>query len=172
MSIKSKYSLSILICLLSYFSFQGQEKSQKLPITEVLGTISTLHQVSFNYESNFLTDIKVYPPADNLDLSAKISLLEKQTNFVFDQVSAAIITISNPIKVCGYIIDASAQQPLLGATITGTSAYAVSDENGYFELVLKSSKELLTLRYIGFKTIERQVKFFNSEQCDPIYMLE
>ncbi|RAJ27726.1 TonB-dependent receptor-like protein [Gelidibacter algens] len=172
MSIKSKYSLSILICLLSYFSFQGQEKSQKLPITEVLGTISTLHQVSFNYESNFLTDIKVYPPADNLDLSAKISLLEKQTNFVFDQVSAAIITISNPIKVCGYIIDASAQQPLLGATITGTSAYAVSDENGYFELVLKSSKELLTIRYIGFKTIERQVKFFNSGQCDPINMLE
>ena len=56
------------------------------------------------------------------------------------------------------------------ATIKSKYAYAITDENGYFEISLKSKNELLTIRHLGFKAIERQAKFFNLKECFTISM--
>jgi len=172
MPVKNKFSIFILIYLLSYFTIQGQENNQKLPITEVLGRISTLHRITFNYDSNFLKDIEVYPLLDKLSLDEKIANLEEQTNLVFNRFSDVVITISKPITICGYIKDPYLKEPLPGATINSTSAYAISDDNGYFELELSSQEALVTISHIGFKTIKRQVKLFNLEKCEVINMIE
>ena len=172
MLIKSKNYIFILMCLVSYFTIQGQEKNQRLPLTEVLAEIATAHGITFNYKSGLLNDVEVFPIKNNISLSEKLKNLSEQTNLVFNKISDAIITISKPIKVCGYIKDEFSLQPLLGATINGKLDYAISDENGYFEITLTSSEELVTIRYLGFKTLEQKGEFFNSETCETITMIE
>ncbi|WP_299121849.1 TonB-dependent receptor [uncultured Winogradskyella sp.] len=172
MPIKTKCYLSILLVLLSCFTLQAQAQNERLPLKEVLDKISTFHNVTFNYKSNLLKDINVFPPSEKLTLLEKVNNLKEQTNLVFTKVSDAVITISKTISICGYLKDAYLKQPLTDATINGKSAYTISDENGYFEIELESLDELLTIRYIGFKTIKRPVNSFYLEECEFIFMLE
>ncbi|WP_339626087.1 TonB-dependent receptor [uncultured Winogradskyella sp.] len=149
----------------------GQNTEQKVSISEVLEDITKVHSINFNYESSLLKDITVIPISQDLSLSAKINNLERQTNLVFEKVSDLVYTISKVIQLCGYIQGSESLEPLMDATVTSKFAYAVTDENGYFEIELKSQNESLTIRHIGFKTIERQVKYFNLEDCGTIIML-
>ena len=172
MQVKTKCYISFLILLLSCSILQGQETGEKQPIKDVLEKISTLHNITFNYESSILKDVEVIQPSANLSLSEKIANLEKQTNLVFKRISSLVITISKPVKVCGYIKDAYLQQPIPAATISGISGYAITDDNGYFELELNSTEEVLSIKHLGFKTINRKVKFFNLQQCGSLFLLE
>jgi hypothetical protein len=149
----------------------GQSSEQKIPIHEILENITKVHSITFNYESSLLKDITIIPISQDLSLSAKIDNLEKQTNLVFEKVSNFVYTISKTIKLCGYIKGSELLEPLSDATITSKFAYAVTDKNGYFEIELKSLNEILTIRHIGFKTIEREVKYFSLEDCGKITML-
>ena len=149
----------------------GQNTEQKVSISEVLEDIKKVHAITFNYESSLLKGITVIPVSQDLSLSAKINNLEKQTNLNFEKVSDLVYTISKTIQLCGYIKNSELQEPLMGATITSKFAYVVTDKNGYFEIELKSQNELLTIRHIGFKTIERQGRHFNLEDCGTITML-
>lgn len=162
---KTKFYIFLILCCFPVFKTLGQSSEQKVHISEVLEQITKAHSVAFNYESSLLEGITVFQVSENLSLSAKIKNLEGQTNLVFEKVSDLVYTISKLIQLCGYIIDSESEQPLKDATITGKSAYAISDENGYFEIELKSESEQLTIRYIGFKTIERQAKYFDTEDC-------
>nr|WP_321234070.1 TonB-dependent receptor [uncultured Psychroserpens sp.] len=159
------------MCLVPLFIAQAQNTGQKIPISDVLEQITKAHSISFNYESSLLKNIRVIPVSQDLSLSVKIKNLEQQTGLVFEKISDFVYTISRTIKLCGYIKDSELQQPLSGATIKSKFTYSVTDENGYFEIELKSLNEFLTIRYIGFKTIERQAIYFSLENCGTITML-
>lgn len=168
---KTKFYFFIFLFSTCLFKVQGQEAMQKIPLTELLEEISKTNSVTFNYKSELLNNIYVNPQAKNLSLSAKLRNLEKQTDLVFMKVSDFVYTISKTIRLCGYIKDSESQEPLSNATISSKFAYAVTDEEGYFEIELKSSDELLTIRHIGFKSIERLVKYFNFDSCASITMI-
>lgn len=153
------------------FKSLGQNTEKEIPITEALEQISNRHSIIFNYESNLLNDITVIPISQDLSLSAKIKNLEKQTDLIFEKVSDLVYSIYKTMRMCGYIKDSEFQQPLLGATLKSTYTYAITDENGYFEIELKSLNDLLTIRHIGFKTIKRNATYFNLEDCGTITML-
>lgn len=167
---KTRFYITLVTFLLAFQTLFGQSQAQKLPILEVLHEISSIHSVVFNYESSILKDVKVYPVPEESSLSFKIENLSKQTNLVFNKVSIAVITISQPIKFCGFIYDASLDQPLLGATISGNKNDAISDANGYFEMELSSSEEVVSIRYIGFKTLALQVSTLDLLECAIISM--
>ena len=169
--LKTKRYILLFILQLFFFANYGQDR-KKVPITEVLDKISTLHRITFNYESNLLKDVKVIPVLDTITLSQKIDNLQNQTNLVFNRASEFIITIYKPVTLCGYVVDKYSQQPLSGATINGKSLYTISDEDGYFEIELKSLKEVVSIRFMGFKTLEQNVDQFNLNQCETIHMLE
>ena len=169
---KFKYYLSLLIYLFLKFSLHAQSEVEKIYFDKVLAEIEATHSIVFNHDSNIVKEIKVFPLPNNLDLSDKIKNLENQTNLVFSRVSNAVYTISKAIKVCGYLKDDYLKSPLEGATINTSYQYAISDENGYFELELKSLEDTITIRYIGYKTIEQQVKLFNLVECKSITMFE
>jgi len=172
MRIKTKPSLTLLVAIIFCFTVQGQDLNKKLPIKDVLDKLTTFHNITFNYESSFLTGIEVFPPPKNLSLSQSIENLQKQTNLIFEKVSDYVITISKPIKICGYIKDAYYQQPIPSVTIKGSTNYTVTDDNGYFELELNSSEELVSMRHIGFKTITQQAGKFDIENCETIFLAE
>ena len=165
-----KFYILLYLFLFQVIQSQGQNLEQKVPISKVLEQITKVHSVTFNYESSLLKDITVRPLSQKSSLSAKIKNLEKQSHLVFEKVSGLVYTISNALLLCGYVKDTVLQRPLVGATVTSKFNYAITDEKGYFEVELKSQHELLTIRHIGFKTIERQVKYFSLEDCGTITM--
>ncbi|WP_299115783.1 TonB-dependent receptor [uncultured Winogradskyella sp.] len=167
---RTKFYIFLLLSAFPLYQTLGQNSEQGVPISKVLEEISQAHSITFNYESSLLKDIIVEPVSKDLKLSAKIKNLENQTNLIFERVSDMVYTISKAIQLCGYIRDSESQNPLISATVTGKIAYAVTDDNGYFEIELKSLNEVLTIRHIGFKTIERQLKYFNLEACSTIVM--
>ncbi|WP_299223340.1 TonB-dependent receptor [uncultured Psychroserpens sp.] len=167
----TRFYIFLFVCFFSLFKSKGQNSEQKIPVSEVLEQITKAHSITFNYESSLLKNITVIPVSRDLSLTAKIKNIEKQTNLVFEKISNLVYTISKTIKLCGYIKDSESQQPLMGATITSKLAYAITDENGHFEIESRSLSELLTIRHIGFKTIERQIKYFNLDDCATITML-
>ena len=168
---RTNFHIFLVLCIVSIFKSQGQSIGNKVPVLEVLEQITSQHSVVFNYESNLLNDVTVTPLPQDLSLSAKIKNLENQSDLIFEKVSNLVYSISKAIRLCGYIKDSELQQPLLGATINGKFAYALSDENGYFEIELKSTNEIVTIRHLGFKPIERQVRSYNLEECGTITML-
>lgn len=168
---KTKFHIVLILCLYSICKSHGQNSGQKIAISEVLENIADTHAITFNYESSLLIDIRVIPVSQNLSLSAKLKNLEKQTNLVFEKVSDAVYTISKTISICGYLKDSELQQPLIGATVSSMYAYSVTDEYGYFEIMLTSLDDYLTIRHIGLKTIKRQVKYFNLDDCATLTML-
>lgn len=168
---RTNFHIFLLLCLVSILKSQGQSTEKKVPIFEVLEEITNQHGIIFNYESNLLNDVTVIPVSQDLSLSVKIKNLEKQSDLIFEKVSNLVYSISIAVRLCGYIKDSDLEQPLLGATINGKFAYALTDENGFFEIVLKSTNEIVTIRHLGFKTIERQVTYFDLEQCGTITML-
>ena len=167
----TKHFILFLILLVNCFWVQGQNQQEKTPIISVLDEITTIHNVTFNYESRLLEHIKVYPLDKNLSLSAKLKNLERQTDLIFSKISDAVISITEIITICGYIKDNS-QNPLTGATIKGKTDYAVSNDDGYFEIELTSPTDIVSIRFMGFKTIERETRFFNLNECDSITLIE
>lgn len=169
--LKIKLFILIFIFVLNCIRVQGQTNNEKILIIDVLDEISATHDVTFNYESQLLQNIKVVPLPKNLSLSAKIKNLERQTQLVFSKISDIVITITKAISICGYVRDTS-QNPLYGATIEGKTNYTITDEEGYFQLELSSLREVVSIRFMGFKTIEREVRFFNLTDCETISMIE
>ncbi|GAB4162358.1 MAG: TonB-dependent receptor [Winogradskyella sp.] len=165
------YIFCFILSLVYGQDLRGQTTVQNIPISKVLEDITKQHSVTFNYESTLLENIAVAPLQKELSLSRKIKVLEEQTSLIFERVSEYVYSISKTITLCGYIKDSETQKPLEGATINSQFAYAITDENGYFEIKLRSQNQLLTIRYIGFKTIERQASYFNLEDCAAIPLL-
>ncbi|APY08793.1 hypothetical protein BWZ20_10990 [Winogradskyella sp. J14-2] len=164
-----------IFCFILYISYslnlKGQTELQNISISTVLEKITKQHSVTFNYESSLLKDIVVVPLPKELSISKKLKKLEEQTNLVFEKVSNYVYTISKTLSICGFITDSETQLAIENVTIYGKSAYTISDENGYFEIELKSKNELLTIRHLGFQTIEREASFFNLEDCATITLL-
>lgn len=167
---KTRFYIALFTTFLAFQTSLGQSQRQKLPILEVLSEITAIHSVVFNYESSILKDVKVYPLPKESSLSFKIENLSKQTNLVFNKVSPSVITISQPIKFCGFIYDSSLDQPLLGATIAGNKDDAISDAKGYFEMELSSLEEVVSVRHIGFKPITLQASTIDILECSIISM--
>jgi hypothetical protein len=168
---QTKHFILFVILALHCFWIQGQNQQEKTPITSVLDEMSAMHNITFNYESRLLKNIKVVPLPKNLSLSAKLKNLERQSDLIFSKISNAVISITEVITICGYIKDDN-QIPLYGATIKAKTDYSISDENGYFKIELRSQNDIISIRFMGFKTMEREARFFNLEKCITITLIE
>lgn len=166
------YLLIGLVCI-CLNAQEYDDKNESLSFLSVLEKIQTEHKVIFNYERSIFEELRVSPIPDNLtSLEQKIDFLRTQTDLVFRFVSDAIITISKPFKVCGYLIDRMTELALEGATISSRTSNAVSTDEGYFEILVGSAKDTISIRFIGFKTIAQPAGTFNREQCAVIKMIE
>ena len=168
--LKIKY-ITFLISVLICFSVKAQANDGKMSIIQVLNEISKSHNVNFNYKSDLLKEIYVIPLADDLSLNTKIETLEQQTNLIFTKISDVVFSVTKPITICGYLRD-NMENPLYGATINTKHNYTVTNDDGYFEIKVPSLATLLTIRFIGFKTIERQAQFFKLNSCEAITLIE
>lgn len=170
---KSNWAYIIFICC-AFWSFktQAQTSDEKIPIKNALDSLTAKYQVQFNYQSDLLSGITVFPLSRKRTLSESIKRLEAQTALRFTKIGTSIYTITKPFTICGYLQDAQTLSVLEGATIRANKESKISDSKGFFEIIVSSLDEDVEIRFLGFKTITRKARFFNTAQCATINMYE
>ncbi len=170
MNNRSRYIL-IFFCLLCFNGLLGQSQSDKVSLVTVLQSLQEKHQVNFNYESSRLQAVRVRRPPENQALTLTLRQLSIQTGFDFTEVGNAVYVITKTTRICGYLYDAELQEPLSGATIQAANKTTLSGEDGYFNMTLSSSEEVVYIQYLGYKIIQRKASYFISSKCANIHML-
>ncbi len=170
---KSNFYHIILLCLCVFITSttRGQSSQEKIPIKQVIDDLSDTHQVQFNYKSDLLEGIIVFPLSRKRTLAQNLQYLESETSLRFTKVGSSIFTITKTYTICGYLKDVALQEPLPGATIIGGSKNVVTDSEGYFEFEITSLEKKIEIRFLGLKTIQEKATFFYSENCRDYLML-
>ena len=171
--------IKINIVLFLGFIFFGvhvvfsQVSTTKIPLKDVLITLETQFNYHFNYANFLVEEINITPPKPDLSIEDTLDYLEQQTGLLFNLMSDNFIVIKkkNSFILCGYIKDKDTQEPLISATIQGRKNTAITNTEGYFEIELMSNQEEITIRYLGYKTLYRNYKYFNKNDCSSIYLM-
>lgn len=170
---KSNWFYIIFIaCFLWCIKTQGQTSQEKIPIKEVLDSLSQLYQVQFNYKSDLLSGITVFPLSRKRTLIEHIKRLERETSLGFTRIGTSIFTITKIFEICGYLQDIRSLTALEGATVRGRRDGRISNKEGFFKIEVASLDEDVEIRFIGFRTIKRKARFFSTTQCSIIKMYE
>ncbi|SIQ14647.1 TonB-dependent receptor plug domain-containing protein [Maribacter ulvicola] len=170
---KSSWSYIIfIICIFWSIKIQAQTSEEKIPLKVVLNNLSDQHKVQFNYQSDLLSEITVFPLPKKSTLNENLKHIESETSLRFTKIGASIYTITKPFIICGYLQDVISLHPLYGATIRGEIQTKITDDKGFFEIFVNSLDEAIEIRFLGFKTIKKQARFFTLEECATISMYE
>ncbi len=171
MSSNRIFVLSLLLCLFSA-PLPGQQPEADKPLLILLKDLQDRHNVQFNYASDLIQGIEVPAPDQDLALARQIEFLQEQTGLEFKFLSESVIAITaRPLRLCGYVRDKDSFQPLPYTTIQSGGNGTVTDEDGYFELVVGGPSEPVLIRHIGHRSIRREYRFFNTQNCGPVYMV-
>tara|TARA_R110002049_G_scaffold26165_1_gene91365 strand:+ start:1579 stop:4086 length:2508 start_codon:yes stop_codon:yes gene_type:complete len=168
----SWFYIIFLVCCFWSIKTQGQTSQEKIPIKEVLDSLSKQHKVQFNYKSDLISGITVFPLSQKRTLIEHIKRLEGETSLRFTKIGTSIFTITKVFEICGYLQDVRSLKALEGATVRGTTDGKISDKEGFFKIKVVSLDEDVEIRFIGFRTIKRKARFFSTAQCSTIKMYE
>ena len=88
--------------------------------------------------------------------------LLKKTYIIYIILFCAISSLgAQSLSISGYVTDTNTRETLIGATVIlkSTSMATVTDNNGYYSLSgLAPGNYLIIVSYIGYKTIEKEVR--------------
>ena len=168
------YVLVLVFFLQSAAVVFGQDDVSKLPLSEILSQLQTRYDHNFNYFEDNIENIVVVPPDAALSLDEALDDLRTKTGLLFTKLQDNFISVKarGTIQLCGYLKDKDTQEPLVSATVQGAKRAVISDNNGYFELTISSLEEEINIRYLGYRTLKRQAKYFRTDGCNPIYLRE
>jgi hypothetical protein len=146
---------------------------ERIPLDIVLSNLQEQYGYNFNYAQDIIEKIAIEPPPKDLDIQDVLEYLRRESGLDFTLLGNNFISVNrkNRLRLCGYLKDIESQGPLVGATILGDKNLAISNEDGYFELTAEHEKEEIEIRFLGYNTIQREVKYFNREHCEPIFMI-
>ncbi|MDC8003814.1 TonB-dependent receptor [Aureisphaera galaxeae] len=152
--------------------FWGWTQEAK-PLVQALTQLENRYNCTFNYAERTVADVFVEIPSAELSLEQAVSSLADQTGFVFEVLENNFVSIKRnaELSLCGYILDKDTLEPLEGATIQIEGASTITDGNGYFKIEVRHSGVSVTVRYLGYRTLERNYKYFKTNTCDAIYLI-
>lgn len=146
--------LFFFLLILGEASF-AQSKDSK-PLATILPILEKQFDVVFTFADEKIEGVFVSMPYKKLCLDDYILEIEKQTNLNFKKLNSRYIAIkinANYIKICGYVVDKSTKKSLVGAIVSSASNYAVSDENGWFSIVVNKKKySNIAINHTGYKS--------------------
>lgn len=165
--------LLVSLLLIIPLNSNAQEDNKEQKLVHIIAKIQRQYHVQFNYAEDIIKDITLKSPSKLLSLTDALAYLEKATGIIFTLMNNNFILVK-PRKgfvLCGFIKDIDNSAPLVSATIQGLKNSTISDENGFFQLNINSEFEQVTIRYLGYKTINRAYKYFVINECSNIYLL-
>lgn len=161
----------LIACLFAITSL-AQNKNEKLPLKKILFSIEKQHQVTFNFLEEDVNKSFLFPPEQIISLAEKIEYLEKNTDFIFENINNNYFNIipklkKNLPKICGFVFSKTTNKPLESATIfIEKNKSTTTNQEGYFEII--STKTPLVISYIGFTT--KEISFTKNSECEKIFL--
>jgi hypothetical protein len=78
-------------------------------------------------------------------------------------LATGFLMAQNTYSISGKIIDSESGEPLVDASIiiTGTTSGVLSNQNGFYSLVLKPGKYILLISFVGYNTISDSLSLFS-----------
>jgi hypothetical protein len=134
-------------------------------IQEVLTELSSNYGIKFSY-SNDLVPLQqqVNINREEQPLRELLDTMLKDTNTRYTFIAGQIIlqpatktgenTTQKMVSISGYITDAASGEALPGATITEGTAGASANTYGFYSLRVPAAKQLLQVRYLGYKPLQ------------------
>lgn len=170
MSIR-KY-LFVVLFLLFEPVIWGQTKEGEVPLREVLQLLEESFSYQFNYAVETVENVSLNEPSKSLTLQQVVQYLEKETHLKFVILPNNFISIEpkESLLLCGYIRDAMTLRPIISATILGEENSTITNEIGYFELMVDDAFEEIKIQHLGYRLITRPFSFFEKMYCSDIYL--
>jgi len=165
----------LLLLLFIIFPIRSQVKDEQvlIPLTDILSEIEDNFSYQFTYADDVIKDISIHSIPKELSFAQVLEFLRQETGLVFTVINETFIAIgknSETIFVCGIIKERITEKPLQGGTIISNENSTVSDKNGYFQLEISNPKEIVTIDYLGFETLNKPLSFFEGKDCISIYL--
>lgn len=150
----------------------AQEINESQPLTVIIQRIQDQYNYQFNYAEDLIEDILIRPPNENLSFPFVLDYLESETglSFVIMNDNLVIVKQKEALILCGYIRSKNDLLPMNSASIQGVNHATTSAENGFFRLQINSDLEVITIRFLGYKTIEMQYQDFANQDCNDIFL--
>ncbi|WP_157943802.1 MULTISPECIES: carboxypeptidase-like regulatory domain-containing protein [Arenibacter] len=160
----------LFFCNLAVISAQDIPLAK--PLIEVLNELQARFGYQFNYASETVDKTYTVPPSKELSFNESLHYLHERTRLVFAVLDDKIISVKKPdLQLCGYLKDKNTQEPLANTTVQGSKNSTITDENGYFELKPNTKNDVINIRHIGYKTIDRSYQYFKEYTCGTIYLV-
>jgi TonB-dependent Receptor Plug Domain len=166
-----KNKIVIIFCLLLSTSY-AQEIVDKLVLSSVLAKLQEQYNIQFNYAEDMVADVFIKAPSKSMLLDELLAYLEINTQLSFTAISDNIILIEpkDTLSLCGYLKDKDTNTPMASATIQTRFNGTTSNENGFFKIEVNSNSELVTINYLGYKTIRKPYSEFQKNNCEILWM--
>lgn len=156
------------------FSLPGlaQTGSEKHSLQSVLEEVEARHPITFAYGDENIKDIFIVSPPEGLSVTEVLEYLRENTGLEFQQLNQRYVTISkskaNTHGICGFLADSQNGVKIAGATVQCENKIAISDESGYFELkgLLKNSG--VSIKSLGYQTVNFAAGSVGSKPCKTI----
>ncbi|MDP2687321.1 MAG: TonB-dependent receptor [Aequorivita sp.] len=167
---KTSRKFVLFFSLLFSLSSLAQEKES---LASIIATLQKKHNLQFNYAEDLIAEIFLKPPPIDFSLEESLQYLEKNSKLSFAKMSDTLVLVKQKEAgfLCGYIIDKETSKPLASATIQNKNNYAVSDENGFFQLKIENEDKTISIRFLGYKSLDGPLKDFDRNTCGEIFLL-
>ncbi|MES2239246.1 MAG: carboxypeptidase-like regulatory domain-containing protein, partial [Bacteroidota bacterium] len=156
---------------------QAQQRTNKIPLTNIIKTIEKQFNIKFSYAVEDVANIAIEKPSSELNLQQTIDYLNSKVALNFKALDNRYITISTlnkTISICGIVYDEDSKTNLPGATIkiNNSAEGSVSSKNGNFNFNNIAIDATVSISYLGYETKQIMAKeFFSSENnCKNIFL--
>ena len=139
-------------------------------LSQIITALQKAYNIQFNYAEDAIEGISLKPPTKDLPLPKVLTYLEDNTGLSFTLMTDSFILVKprTGVILCGYLKDKDNLQALPFATVQASNSFATSNESGFFQIKIKNTAELITIRYLGYKTITRSYNQFKQSDSDCI----
>ncbi len=151
----------------------SQKGSEGLKLLKVLKEYEQKFDCTFSFVDQDVEDTYISPPENINSLREAVSYLEKNTPFIYTILSGNTVTITpkqNQISICGELLDLDTEQPISFASIETGSHSVISNKEGKFSLKVSGKNEIITIRYLGYRSLNISTADFTENSCFKIYL--
>jgi hypothetical protein len=153
--ISIRLALAVLFLFITGINGTAQITGDTLPLRSILINLEERLDVSFAYADETIGSISIKPPADTLDIDGALKYLENGTGLFFYKLDNRFITISaatsDPVSICGYLVDDTDGTKIVGATIQVDDGFTVSNSDGYFMIENIPKNSVVLIRMLGYE---------------------
>lgn len=168
---------NILPLILFAFCIQFSIAQEKTTLINYIQTLENEFDITFSYDNELLSDLKIIP-SNNNGLENKIDYLRENTVFNFERIDGENILITplepnKNFKLCIEVLDSEIQDDLIGATVKAKNTdlgFAI-DNTGKSETLINTGEwKEVVIEYYSYETQTIPIENFIDNGCLTILL--